>query len=99
MGKAVVTAIDVKVDPSREAELLDGFRQLSEGGWPDALVRTELLRGRDGTWRVQSTWRDLEAVIAMRQSGARPAALDLLDRLGLEHSHGVFTVEQAYTPR
>ncbi|MDQ6752154.1 MAG: hypothetical protein M3017_01760 [Actinomycetota bacterium] len=43
-----------------------------------------------------TTWRDLDALMVLRNSGESPAALALLDRLGAEHSHAVFTVEQRY---
>jgi hypothetical protein len=41
---------------------------------PDGLVRTELLRGQDGTWRIQSLWRDRAALTAAREASERPAA-------------------------
>jgi hypothetical protein len=96
MSAPVVTAIDATVDPSREAELLDGFRLLNEGDRPAGLLRSELLRGRDGAWRIQTTWQDMDALMAVRNSGKPPAALELLDRVGAKHSHAAFTVEQSY---
>jgi hypothetical protein len=65
------------------------------GDRPDGLIRSELLRGQDGAWRIQTTWRDLDAIRALRMSGRPPAALELLDRLGAEHTHAAFTVEEA----
>ena len=96
MSSPIVTVVDATVDPAREAELLEGYRQMNEDVKPDGWMRSELLRGQDGAWRIQTTWRDREAVIALRQSGVRPAALDLLERVGAEHSHGVYTVELSY---
>ncbi|MGH3912009.1 MAG: antibiotic biosynthesis monooxygenase [Pseudonocardiaceae bacterium] len=96
MGERVVTAVDAMVDPKREGDLLDGFRQLNEGQQPDGLLRSELLRGQGGAWRIQTTWRDRDALIALRNSGKPPAALALLDRLGAEHSHAVFSIEQSH---
>ncbi len=96
MNQAIVTAVDAKIEPAREAELLDEYRRLSQAEWPDGLLRMELLRGQEGAWRLQSTWRDLDAVRKLRLSGAKPAALELLNRLGATHSHAVFTIEQAY---
>jgi len=96
MSAEIVTAIDATVDPEREQELLDGYRQMNEAPKPDGLLRSELLRGQGGLWRIQTTWRDRDALMAVRNSGARPAALELLDRVGAEHSHGVFTVEERY---
>ncbi len=96
MGAEVVTAVDATVDPEREQDLLDGYRQMQEAPKPDGLLRSELLRGQGGLWRIQTTWRDRDALIAVRQSGRPPAALELLDRIGSEHSHGVFAVEESY---
>ncbi|MET0740521.1 MAG: alpha/beta hydrolase [Candidatus Nanopelagicales bacterium] len=96
MSAPIVTSVDAKVDPAREADLLAGYAQLNAAERPAGLLRTELLRGQDGVWRIQSTWRDRESLIALRDSGVRPAAVELLERLGAEHSHAVFMVEQSY---
>ncbi len=96
MSGEVVTAIDAKVDQNREQELFQGYRQLKEAPRPDGLLHSELLHGQGGMWRVQTTWRDRESLMAIRKGGNPPAALELLDRLGAEHSHGVFTVEESY---
>ena len=34
--------------------------------------------------------------MAMRRGGRAPAALELFDAVGAEHSHGVFEVEESY---
>lgn len=97
MSAPLVTVVDAVVDPQREAELLDGYRLLNAGEHTHGLLRSELLRGKDGAWRIQTTWRDREALTAARASGHRPAALELLDRIGATHAHTVFTVEQSYS--
>ena len=96
MSDRVVTAVDAMVDPAREADLVDGYRQLSQGDKPDGLVRSELLRGQDGAWRIQSTWRDFDSLMAVRESGKPPAAAELLDKIGAKHSHAWFTIEQSF---
>jgi len=96
MSSPIVTVVDATVPAAREAELLEGYRQMSESPKPEGLLRSELLRGQEGAWRIQTTWRDRESLMALRQSGVRPAALDLLDGLGAEHSHAVFTIEQGF---
>lgn len=96
MKEAVVTTIDATVQTEREQDLLAGFVEMIQALKPDGLLRTELLRGQAGAWRIQTTWRDRDALMAVRNSGMPPAALALLDRLGAEHSHGVFSVEQSY---
>lgn len=96
MSSRVVTVVDARIAADREEMLLDGFRQLAEGAKPRGLLRSELLRGQDGAWRIQTVWQDRETLMAVRASGEPPAALALLDRLGAEHSHAVFMLEQSY---
>ncbi len=96
MSARVVTTIDANIASDLEQALLDGFRQINEGSKPPGLLRSELLRGQNGAWRIQTVWRDREALMAVRNSGEPPAALALLDHLGSEHSHEVFTVEQSH---
>ncbi len=97
MPQSIVTIVDAQLESAREAELLEGYRRLTSSAWPEGLLRTELLRGQNGAWRVASTWRDKDAVIALRATGVRPAALMLFESLGATQTHAVFTVEQAYT--
>jgi hypothetical protein len=96
MSNRVVTAVDASVDPDREADLVDGFRQLSQGDMPDGLVRSELLRGQDGAWRIQTTWKDIDSLMALRKGGKPHAAAELLDKIGAKHSHTWFTIEQSF---
>jgi hypothetical protein len=98
MDEQILTSISAKVDPSRDGELVDGFSALMDGTLPDGLVRSELLRGQDETWRIQSLWRDRAALTAAREAGERPAALLLFERVGAEHAHEVFTVVASTTP-
>jgi hypothetical protein len=93
MSAPLVTTIDAKVQPEREQELLSGFRRINVRDKPAVLVRSELLRGQDGAWRIQTTRRDMDALMALRNSGEPPAALSYS---GAEHSHAVFKVEQSY---
>ena len=96
MSDPVVTVVDAQVDPDREADLVAGYVQISDGERPRGLLRSELLRGQDGWWRIQTTWQDMDALRAVRASGVRPAAIDLLERVGAGHSHAWFTVERSY---
>ena len=90
----IVTAVDAVVAPEREAELLDGFQQLTESARPEGLLSSVLLRGQEGRWRIETTWRDLETLKALRASGDRPAAADPVEQVGATHSHDVFSVER-----
>ena len=96
MSDPVVTVVDAQVDPDREADLVAGYLQMSEGERPEGLLRSELLRGQNGRWRIQTTWQDMDALRAVRASGVRPAAIDLLERVGAEPSHAWFTVERSF---
>lgn len=94
MTGQVLTAVTLDVPPGREPELLAGFRELADSGErPEGLLRSELLRSQGGHWMIQTLWRDREAVLAARRSGAPPLALVLADRIGAQHSHDLLTVE------
>ena len=96
MSSPVVTTTDATIAANREAELLEGYRRMLQADQPDGMLRSELLRGQNGSWRIQTTWRDMAALQALRASGKPPAALALLDSLGAEHTHGWFTIEDGF---
>ena len=95
MSTHVITVVDATIDPARETDLLAGFRALNEGERPAGLLRSQLLRGQDGAWRIETTWDSMEALMELRRAGRPPAALALLEGLGAEHTHAWFTVEQS----
>jgi hypothetical protein len=43
-----------------------------------------------------SLWRDRETLPAVRVSGEPPAALELFNRVGADHTHDFFFVDQSY---
>ncbi len=96
MSKSVVTSVDAKVDAEHESDLIAGYRRIIAGDRPEGLLRSELLRGQDGAWRIQSAWRDLEALNEVRNSGSPPAALALFESVGAEHSFTWFVVENGF---
>jgi heme-degrading monooxygenase HmoA len=96
METKVLTAVAADVPADREAEFIDGFRAMSETAKPEGLLRTELLRGQNGRWIIQTLWRDRAALMAARDPNAPPPALALLDQVGASHSHDVFLVEEQY---
>jgi quinol monooxygenase YgiN len=96
MNQRLITSVSAVVEPERENELTSGFGELVAGTMPEGLLRAELLRGQNGTWRIQSLWRDRDALMAVRGSGEPPAALELFRRVGADHTHDVFTVEDSY---
>jgi len=72
MGQRILTDVSATVDPDRESELMAGFQELISGPVPDGLIRTDLLRGEDGRWRIQTVWRDREALGAVRAAPEPP---------------------------
>jgi hypothetical protein len=91
-----LTVVSATVSPERESELTEGFRRLAAARRPEGLLRTELLRGQNGTWRIQTLWRDRAVLEALRTSGKPPAALELFRSVGADHTHEFFFVEQSY---
>jgi quinol monooxygenase YgiN len=79
--RQVLTEVRATVDPSRHEALVAGFEALLAESRPEGLLRTELLHV-DGEWRIQTLWRDREALAAMRSSTAEPAAPKLFRSVG-----------------
>jgi quinol monooxygenase YgiN len=93
MTGMVLTEVAAEVAPGRAAEVVPAFTALLRTGLPDGLLRTELLEGPAGLWRIQSLWRDQEALDAMRAGSAPPAAPTLFRRLGAEPTLTVLRVQ------
>lgn len=77
----VLTEVRATVDPSRHETLVAGFEALLAEPRPDGLLRTELLHFGD-QWRIQTLWRDRDALASMRSSTAEPAAPRLFRSVG-----------------
>jgi hypothetical protein len=92
----VLTEVSAVVAADREASLLAGYRDLLGQPMPDGLLRTELLRGQDGQWRIQTLWRDRAALDAMRAGPEPPAAPRLFREVGAEPVLTVFDVADAH---
>ena len=80
----VLTEVSGDVAAERAADLQAAFTELLAAPLPDGLLRTQLLRGPDGHWRIQTLWRDRDALDAMRSGGEPPAAPRLLREAGAE---------------
>lgn len=96
MTRQVLSEVSAMVAEDREAELAAMYRELTSGPLPNGLIRTELLREAGGRWRVQSLWRDVAALEAVRTGRDRPAAPDLFRRVGAEPTLSVFEVVVAH---
>jgi len=92
MAGQVLTEVSAVVAPGREAELLAAYRALVAGPLPDGLVRTELLGGQDGRWRIHTLWRDRAALDAMRAAPDPPAAPRLFREVGAEPELAIFDI-------
>jgi hypothetical protein len=79
----VITEVRATVDPARHEEIVTGFEALLAEPLPDGLLRTELLRN-EAEWRIQTLWRDREALAAMRSSTDEPAAPKLFRSVGAQ---------------
>jgi len=93
----VLTEVMAHVEQSRTAELLNGYAALQAGPFPDGLLRTELLQGPDGQWRIQTLWRDRAALQAMRTS-EEPAAPRLFREVGAEPTLTILDVAATISP-
>src|SRR5215213_6178639 len=66
MADQVLTEVSAVVAAERVDALRAAYRQLANEPLPEGLLRSELLRGLDGRWRIQTLWRDRAAIAALR---------------------------------
>jgi len=93
----ILTSVTAVVPAEREAAFLHGYRSMLDAPKPDGLLRSALLRGQNGTWLIQTLWRDRDAIAGARDpSKSLPPALALCEQVGATHSHEVLTVEDEY---
>jgi len=92
MSAQILTEVSAVVAEDHEDDLLAGFAALMDQQLPDGLLRTELLRGADGAWRIHSLWRDRAALDAMRASAEPPAAPALFRRVGADPTLSILVV-------
>lgn len=93
MSRMILTEVSATVDSGRESDLVVGFRDLARSPVPDGLVRTELLQGPEGRWRIQTLWRSREALNAMLAGSETPTARRLFERAGADSSLQILEVE------
>jgi quinol monooxygenase YgiN len=92
MASPVLTVVSATVRTEHQERLVEGFKELLASGLPDGLLRTELLQGPDNRWRIQSLWRDREALEAMRAGPEPPAAPTLFRDVDAEPSLEIWGV-------
>jgi hypothetical protein len=93
MPGRILTEVTATVDTNREPELVAGFRELLNSPLPDGLLRSELLHGQEGQWRIQTLWHDREALDALLAGPEPPPAGRLFRNIGAEPSLQVFEIE------
>jgi hypothetical protein len=98
MADEILTEVSAVVADERASEVPVAFEELLRGEVPDGLLRTELLAGPDGEWRIHTLWRDQAAFDAMRARPEPPAAPTLFRRLGAEPVLRTYHVRFAYRP-
>ena len=82
-GRQVLTEVRATVDPARQGDLVAGFEALLAAPPPEGLLRAELLH-LAADWRIQTLWRDRDALMAMRAGTAEPAAPQLFRSVGAD---------------
>ncbi|MGZ5213658.1 MAG: hypothetical protein ACXWXM_08090 [Actinomycetota bacterium] len=87
-----VTVVEGVVEAAREGDLRSAWEEKT-AALPAGLIESSLLRAEDGTWQIVTVWNSKEAVMAMRASGAPPAALVMFEQAGSEPSVSMWTVE------
>lgn len=99
MAQEVLSEVSGTVPPEREHELVAAYRELVGRPLPAGLVRTELLSGPDGRWRVQTLWRDRAAFDAVRASPKLRRAPQLFEEIGVQPELTIFEVPvRRYAP-
>jgi quinol monooxygenase YgiN len=97
MPNPVLTEVAATIDAEHADAVRAAFDELVQGPVPDGLVRAELLRGKDGEWRIQTLWRDMAALDAMRAGSEPPAAPALFRRFGGEPVLRIFDLSASHT--
>lgn len=88
-----VTIVEAEVDPAREDDLRSAWAHRPPE-LPAGFVESFLMRGEETeTWRIVTVWESREAVMAMRASGGRPAALVMFEQAGAEPTPSFWSVE------
>jgi hypothetical protein len=95
----VMAEVNVRVAAKHEARLIAAYHRLIAQPLPDGLLQTELLRGEDGRWRIQTLWRDRVAMDVMRAASGGPTAPRLFRELSAEPEFEIFeVVDEWITP-
>ncbi len=97
MSGEIMTEVSAVVSDTRAGEVAAAFAELAQQPLPDGLLRTELLAGGDGDWKIQSLWRDQAALDGMRAGTEPPAAPALFRRVGAEPVLRIYRLQARHT--
>ena len=97
MSGEILTEVSAIVPRERADDVPVAFVELAQQPLPDGLLRTELLAGRDGEWKIQSVWRDQTALDAMRAGAEPPAAPALFRQLCSEPVLRIYDLRARHT--
>ena len=97
MSGEIMTEVSAAVPVERARDAPAAFAELLRRPLPGGLIRTELLAGPDGEWKIQSLRRDQAALDAMRAGPEPPAAPALFRRLGAEPVLRIYDLRARHT--
>jgi len=97
MPGEIMTEVSAIVATERADEVPPAFTELTQRPLPEGLLRTELLAGPNGEWKIHSLWRDQAALDAMRAGAEPPAAPALFRRLGAEPVLRIYHLRARHT--
>jgi hypothetical protein len=62
------------------------------------LIESTLARAGDGRWRIHTVWESRDAVMAMRASAVRPAAIEVFAAAGAATDVSIWDVASHVRP-
>ena len=82
----VLTLLEAKVAPAREADLRAEYRRAAREPLPPGLIRSHLLRvaSEPGLWHIATLWESRAALEAMRAQGGTPRGIQIFQAAGAE---------------
>lgn len=95
----VLTVLEARIAPEREADLLAAYRAAADGPFPRGLVRSTLLRetADPSLWRIATLWDSPEALDAMRGTGT-PRGIQIFRAAGADPTTSFMEVVDALSP-
>jgi len=94
----VITTVEGVVEETREADLLSAWERVTSEPFPQGLVESMLARAEGGRWRIHTVWESREAVMAMRSSTDRPAAVKVFAAAGAPTDVSIWDVASHVRP-